>query len=271
MYTVTVIHNSNSMFRGIFPREWACSIVTLLPKTGDLSKPGNWRPISQTCIFAKLLERVVHTELLEYLLSNKIITEFQYVFLPNRSTQEAVFEVTKMMYSAINNRKIMGLIFLDVAKAFNCIHHDRLYNKFRNIGCSNRFIMWLKSYLNRTQIISLTDRKSIEMPISSGIAQGTVLGPLIFISYINDVMKVISHSKISMFADDCILFHVGNSFDRMYHKLQLDLDAFIKWCTINGLKINSDKTKAMICSSTHRLKTQEIYINLKLPLLILNM
>ena len=77
-------------FCGIFPREWSCSKVTLLPKTGDLTNPGNLRPISQRCIFAKLLERGVHTELLEYLLDNKILTEPQYVFLPNRSTQEAV-------------------------------------------------------------------------------------------------------------------------------------------------------------------------------------
>ena len=135
---------SNSLFRGIFPREWSCSRVTLLPKTGDLTNPGNLRPISQTCIFAKLLECVVHTELLEYLLDNKILTELQYVFLPNRSTQEAVFKVTKFMYRAINIRKIMGLIFLDVAKAFNCIHHDRLFNKLDRIGCSARLITWLR-------------------------------------------------------------------------------------------------------------------------------
>ena len=111
----------NSLFLGIFPREWTCSIVTLLPKTGDLTNPGNWRPISQTCIFAKLLERIVHSAFLDYLIRNNIMSEYQFVFLPNRSTQEAVFELTKCMYTTINNRKIMGLVFLDVAKAFNPI------------------------------------------------------------------------------------------------------------------------------------------------------
>ena len=117
--------------------------MTLLPKTGDYSNPGNWRPISQTCIFAKLLERIVHSVFLRYLLDNKIMSECQFVFLPNRSTQESVFEVTKSMYSAINNRKVMGLIFLDMTKAFNCIHHERLYSKLISIGCSNRFVTWM--------------------------------------------------------------------------------------------------------------------------------
>ena len=244
---------SNSLFLGIFPREWTCSIVTLLPKTGDLTNPGNWRPISQTCIFAKLLERIVHSAFLDYLIRNNIMSEYQFGFLPNRSTQEAVFELTKCMYSTINNRKIMGLVFLDVAKAFNCIHHERLYSKLINIGCSNRMVSWLRSYLDCTQIVNMSTAKSDEIPVCSGIAQGTVLGPLIFIFYINDIISSIKHCRLSMFADDCILYYIGNVFDTMFDKLQTDLDMFIEWCTQNGLKINSGKTKAMITSTRNRL------------------
>ena len=140
-----------SLFRGIFPNEWTCSIVTLLPKTGDLSNPGNWRPISQTCIFAKIFERIVHSDLLDYFMTNNILSKYQYGFLPDRSTHEAVFELTKVMYSTINNRKVMGLIFLDVGKAFNCIKHKRLFSKLHAVGCSNRVISWMRSYLDRTQ------------------------------------------------------------------------------------------------------------------------
>ena len=154
-----------------------------------------------------------------------------------------------------NSRKIMGMIFLDVAKAFNCIHHDRLYAKLEKVGCSIRLIAWLRSYLHRTQIVTIGKNKSKELPVTSGIAQGTVLGPLLFIFYINDVVKVISKCHISLFADDCILYMMGNEFEPMYHKLQSDLDIFIGWCTANGLKINADKTKAMIVSSNAKLKT----------------
>ena len=135
-------------------------------------------------------------------MGNNVISEYQFDLLPNRSTQEAVFELTKSMYSTIDTRKVMGLIFL--AKAFNCIHHERLYDKLYKIGCWNRFVTWLRSCLNCTQIVRLDNMKSNEIPVISGIAQSTVLGPLIFIFYINDVIHAISHCRISMFADNCI-------------------------------------------------------------------
>ena len=218
-----------------------------------MTNPGNWRSISQTCIFAKLLEKIVHSDLLNYLTVNRIMSEYQYGFLPNRSTQEAVFELSKTMYSAINNRKVMGLIFLDVAKAFNCIHHERLYNKMYKIGCADRVIAWMRSYLCRTQIVNVNTKKSNKIMVCSGIAQGTVLGPLMFILYINDIIKSISNCNISMFADVCILYYVGNTFDPMYRRIQSDVNSFIEWCSTNGLKINSGKTKAMIVSTNTRL------------------
>ena len=122
---------ANSMFTGIFPSDWSCSIVSLLPKTGDLSNPVNWQPISQTNIFAKTLEKIIHSKLLDYFLRNNILSEYQYGFLPGRSTQEVVYDVVKRIYSSINNRKIMGMVFLDISKAFNSIHHGRLYKKLK--------------------------------------------------------------------------------------------------------------------------------------------
>ena len=106
--------------------------------------------------------------------------------------------------------------------------------------------------------------KSSELFVLAGIAQGTVLGPLIFIFYINDIVRVITQCKISMFAEDCVLYSIGNDFNHMYHRLQLDLDAFINWCSVNGLKINSEKTKAMLCSTRNRLHVMHNMINFKI-------
>ena len=112
---------------------------------------------------------------------------------------------------------------------------------------------WLSSYLDRTQIVRVNARNSSEIRVTTGIAQGTVLGPLIFIFYSNDIIRSITNCKISMFADDCILKTICNEFQQMYNKLQSDLDNFIGWCSENGLKINSGKTKAMIVSTRTKL------------------
>ena len=131
---------ANSLYSGSFPHSWTSALVTLLPKEGDKNKPGNWRPISQTMLFAKILEKIVRKQLLAYFLENSIISEFQFGFLPGRSTQEAVFNTARHMYSSINHNKVMGLIFLDVAKAFNCIDHETLFKKMVNVGMSERVI-----------------------------------------------------------------------------------------------------------------------------------
>ena len=148
----------------------------------------------------------------------------------------------------------MAMIFLDVAKAFNCIHHERLYNKLESIGCSNRCLKWFRSYLNRTQLVNCMHKKSNIVPVLSGIAQGTVLGPLIFIFYINDIVQEISKCHISMFADDCVLYLSGNNWNTIQATVQNDLDKFINWCKLNGLCINASKTKSMIVSTSIRLK-----------------
>ena len=114
--------------------------MTLIPKCGDKSLPGNWRPISQTIIFAKILEKIVHKQMLEYFLLNNILSKHQFCFLPNRSTHEAVLNITREMFSCVNNNKIMGMLFLDVAKAFNCVNHRLLYKKMMDVGMSERVI-----------------------------------------------------------------------------------------------------------------------------------
>ena len=122
------------------------SYVTLLPKCGDISSVGNWRPISQTIIFAKILEKVVHKQL-SYFQEHNVLSKFQFGFLPEKSTYESIFNVVKRMYSSINNNKLMAMIFLDIAKAFNCLNHTVLLKKMRDVGMSKRVIDWFKSYL----------------------------------------------------------------------------------------------------------------------------
>ena len=187
---------ANSMFSGIFPPEWATSNVKLLPKSGDKSKPGNWRPISLTNIFSKMLEKLVHQQLLKYLLDNNFLSKFQFGFLPGKSTHEAIFRTVKDIYSSLNQRKIMGIMSLDIAKAFNCISHEILFIKMSEAGFSNNVINWFRSYLNRMQNVTIGSITSDTVPVVNGIAQGTVLGPILFIFYINNIFDCANHVKM---------------------------------------------------------------------------
>ena len=181
---------ANSMFSGIFPAEWTIATVKLLPKSGDLSNPGNWRPISMTNIFSKILEKLVHLQMLRYLLDNALINENQFGFLPGKSTHEAIFRMVQHLYNALNCRKLTGLLLLDMAKAFNCIDHDILFVKMEKAGFAPKVINWFKSYLNRSQKVKLENRFSAIERVNKGIAQGTVLKPILLIFYINDMLIV---------------------------------------------------------------------------------
>ena len=110
---------TTSLESGVLPKSWTKGTITVIPKDGDLTDPGNWRPITQTSIFAKLLEKLVHVRLLKHFVNNDIISEYQFGFLPGRSTQLAVFELSKQIFPAMNNKKIFGSICLDISKAFD--------------------------------------------------------------------------------------------------------------------------------------------------------
>ena len=243
-----------SLTTGTYPSEWSMGFVNLIPKQGLLSDPTNWRPITQTNIFGKNLEKIVQRSLLKYFLDYGVITDRQYGFLPGKSTNEAIFDLTRHIYSSINNKKLMGLLFLDISKAFDCILHDRLLQKLELVGCDNRVITWFTSYLDRKQVVTYNDIVSTLSSVPTGIGQGTILGPLIFIFYMNDVIDKMFYVKLSMYADDCVLYRSGNNWDNIRVKLQEDLDCFEHWGELNNLHLNVKKTKMLIVGSDSKLR-----------------
>ena len=183
-----------SIRTGIFPTVWSKGQVSLIPKVGDLSDPGNWRPITQTSIFSKLFEKIIYNRLSDHIDRNNIFTGFQYGFRPNRSTQTATFDLIKHTYSALNNKKIFGMACLDVSKAFDSVNHRLLLYKLRAVGLSPLSIAWFSSYLNRSQTLTFDSKISSALPYISGIGQGTILGPILFLLYINDITKVLGNA-----------------------------------------------------------------------------
>ena len=226
-----------SMTLGVVPREWTKGVINILPKGGDLTNPGNWRPITQTSIYGKILEKLVQTRLLEYLLDNNILSDYQFGFLPGRSTQLAVFELLKHVYSAFNNKKLFGAVCLDVSKAFDCIDHTKLFDKMKSCGLTNHVIDWFKRYFCQSQSVRFNDTVSSTLPVETGIGQRTILGPLVFILYINDVIAKVTNLKVNMYADDS---------------------------AENCLKLNAQKTKALVLGS--RYKTMNLNLENKFVL-----
>ena len=237
----------------MFPAQWSKGTVIVIPKGGDLSNPANWRPITQTPIFAKIMEKIVHRRMSLYFLEQNILTPYQYGFRQGRSTQQAAFDLLKYIYSGLNHKKVVGSVCLDVAKAFDCINHDILLFKLRKIGFSENSIAWFKSYLTRTQVVKFDNTLSSQCSIITGIGQGTILGPLLFIFYINDLTTVIHNLKINMYADDCILYNSGNNWTTMLQKMQPEIDRVQHWCVANRLKINESKSKVLLFASHQKL------------------
>ena len=132
-----------------------------------------------------------------------------FVYLINLLTR-LFFKTTKHVYSSINNKTLMGMLLLDIAKACNCVNHDLLFIKMSIAGFSMVVVQWFKSYLSRTQCVQIQDKVSDTIIVPTGIAQGTVLGPILFIFYINDIFKCTKYVKMSMFVDDCVMYLSGN-------------------------------------------------------------
>ena len=208
-------------------------------------------------VFSKILEKLVHKQLLSYLLDNEIINKNQFGFLPGRSTHEAIFRTVQQIYSAINSKKIMGMLLLDIAKAFNCIDPEILFVKMERAGFDNTVIKWFTSYLNRSQRVRLGNTFSDIVNVNKGIAQGTVLGPILFIFYINEIFDCTNFVKMTLFADDCVIYLSGNNWHDVQRMLQADFDAIIEWTFWNSLRLNHGKTKAIIFGSRNRLSKLE--------------
>ena len=157
------------------------------------------------------------------------------------------------VYSALNNNKVMGMLFMDVAKAFNCIDHEILFTKMDRAGFGPMVINWFRSCLNRTQQVMLDGKLSDVIPVDTGIAQGTVLGPILFIFYINDIFDSVAHVKITMFADVCVLYSTRNNWPIVKGVIQSDFDKVVKWTLRNNLRLNCTKTKAIIFGTRNKL------------------
>ncbi|MCG8033368.1 MAG: reverse transcriptase family protein, partial [Candidatus Thiodiazotropha taylori] len=195
-----------SIDSGKIPHDWKSALVTPVFKKGNRSGPSNYRPISLTSIVCKTLEHVIHSSVISHLEKHNLLTDHQHGFRKRRSCETQLLLTINDLAKGLNDKQQIDAILLDFSKAFDKVPHQRLLLKLNHYGIRNNILAWIKDFLSaRTQEVVIDGSKSTPAPVTSGVPQGTVLGPLLFLAYINDMPECVK-SSIKLFADDSLLY-----------------------------------------------------------------
>ena len=240
-----------SIMLSIFPSK--CKIAKLKPlyKKGSRTNPKNYRPISLLPLISKVIEKIIHQQVQEYLDQNKVLFNFQSGFRSNHSTDTCLSYLHDKILTGFDKGLMTGMIAIDLQKAFDTIDHNILIRKMKIIGFSNNTIKWFQSYLSdRIFYVSVDNYLSDPGKINCGVPQGSILGPLLFLIYINDMSQSVN-SELYLYADDsCILFQNKN-IKSINDQLNLDFSSICDWFVDNKLSIHfgEDKTKCILFTS----------------------
>ena len=260
--TLTFLFNL-SITSGIVPGDWKLARVSPIYKgSGCKSDMGSYRPISNTCHIVKLMEKCVHFQLMNYLNEHNFITDDQSAYLKQHSTTTSLHRVTEDWLEAINDGNVIAACFLDIKKCFDTIDHTILLNKLTKYGVLNGELQWFKSYLaNRTIKVKYNNETSRPMQQTIGIPQGSVLGPILFIIFTNDLSSHTNGAPLNMFADDALLYTIGKSKEIVQSSLQNSVDSVEEWYDGNKQTLNTEKSQAMLIRNRQQNETISITIN----------
>ena len=238
-----------SIEQGIFPEKFKEARVIPLFKSGKVEDMKNYRPISILPFLAKLFEKIMHSRILKFLNKNKIISSNQYGFQPKRGTTEALINLTNEVNDSFNDRQNMIATFIDFQKAFDTVSHDILLHKLYHYGFRGSLFNWFKSYLsNRSMYVDFNDSLSSKVYTNIGVPQGSVLGPLLFLIYINDISNSTKFLNFILFADDTTIYFRDSDLNTCFNVFNRELINLDDWTKANKISINYSKTKSMIFS-----------------------
>ena len=256
-----------SLSSGKLPNDWKSANVSPIFKKGSKSAVNNYRPVSLTCILCKLMEKLVREVILNHLIENNIITQHQHGFVPGRSCTTQLLEALDDWTNIIDENGSIDIVYMDFQKAFDSVPHRRLIQKLEASGIGGNILKWVADFLHgRKQTVVINDKRSSERKVTSGIPQGSVLGPLLFVIYINDLPRDL-RTVAKIFADDTKLYTRSDTPNGA-EDLQYDLDSLQAWsekwllrfhpdkCCI--LKLGKENNNEYYLGSTPRTKLKEI-------------
>ena len=229
-----------SMDTGKLPCDWKASIITPIYKSGSRTKPENYRPVALLSLLSKVMESIIDDGIRKFLNISNFLTPEQHGFRKGRSCLTNLLSATDDWSKEADSGNSVDVIFLDFSKAFDKVPHSRLFEKLENCGITGRLLSWLKDYLtDRSYQVRVNRELSSHHPVLSGVPQGSILGPLLFILYINDLAGVLS-TKCLLYADDVKIWRcIRREEDRVI--LQQNLNAIGQWGIENGLPLNQSK------------------------------
>ena len=241
---------NKSLFAGKFPEDWKIARIAPIFKSGAKDERSNYRPISVLPFISRLFEKLIFNQFYEYLDANKSLYEHQSGFRLLNSVATALLASTNDWYLNIDKGKYTGLIFIDLKKAFDTVDHKILLKKLKMYRVTGLEYDWFTSYLdNRKQFCRVDGTSSGVRGINCGVPQGSCLGPLLFLIYINDLPFSLQKCHVSMYADDTAISLSSKSIDDLQNDLNLDLLNLQDWLHANKLSLNVVKTQSLIIGS----------------------
>lgn len=253
-YIVPLTHVLNlSITQGFFPNSMKIAKIIPIYKSGDPMLINNYRPISILPLFSKLLERLMYDRMMSFIDRYNILYKYQFGFRERHSTNMALTILTDHILSALDKGKLVIGVFLDFKKAFDTVNYDILFQKLDRYGIRGTALYWLKDYLNnRMQYVSFNHVDSTQLSLKCGVPQGSILGPLLFLLYINDIINVSDSLTPVIFADDTNVFMTGKSVRETAEKMNVQLSKLVTWLNANKLSLNVSKTNYMVFKSKSR-------------------
>ena len=255
---------SSSFEHSTFPDKLKVAKVYPVYKNGDSNNMSNYRPISLLPVFSKIYEKVIYNQIYNYLNINKLLYKNQFGFQKSCSTEHAIIELTNKIFKSFDKGEQVLGVFIDLSKAFDTVDYGILLSKLNHYGIKGLIYKWTKNYLsNRKQFV--IKKESSVLDIKCGVPQGSILGPLLFLIYINDIHRA-SKLRSILYADDTTLFFNHNNIKSMFGTMNTELENFNLWFRANKLSLNCEKTNYILFHKTGQLISQP----LKIPDLLIN-
>ena len=255
---------NNIINTGVFPDQWKIAMVTPIPKSATPRTCSELRPISILPIPGKIIEQIIHNQIKQFLESSGYLTNHQNGFRKNRSTTKALASLMDDLLTNMDNGELTMAVFLDFKKAFDTIDHNILQTKIKKAGLGIKTRSFLKNYLNnRKQYTQINGIESKLRDVKTGVPQGSTIGPLLFLIFVNDLPLVSNQVTFTLFADDTVLTAHSQDITQTAKTVQLVLNKIAAWCRNNKLTLNASKTEYVIYGTKTR-KNKAIKTNLKI-------